>query len=114
MRYAIIVYDSAAGMEARKDPAYQAAYAAYVKALSDAGVRIAGVGLQSADTATTLRMQNGKRLVQDGPYADTKEELAGLLLIEVPDLDKAIEWAARCPSLESGVIEVRPALPPVM
>jgi hypothetical protein len=113
MRYAIIVYESPAGIEARKDPEFQAAYAAYVKALSDAGVRIAGAGLHSADTATTLRMQNGKRLVQDGPYADTKEELGGFLLIEVPNLDKAIEWAARCPSMEMGVVEVRPALPPV-
>ena len=58
-------------------------------------------------------MQNGKRLVQDGPYADTKEELGGFLLIDVPDLDKAIEWAARCPSMETGVVEVRPALPAV-
>jgi hypothetical protein len=113
MRYAIIVYDSPAAMEARKDPEYQAAYAAYVKALADSGVWIAGVGLHSKDTATTIRLQGGKRLVQDGPYADTKEELAGFLLIDVPDLDKAIEWAARCPSLEAGVIEVRPALPPV-
>ena len=113
MRYAIIVYESPAGMEARKDPEYRAAYAAYLKALSDAGVRIAGAGLHSADTATTLRMQNGKRLVQDWPYADTKEELGGFLLIEVPDLDKAIELAARCPSMETGVVEVRPALPPV-
>jgi hypothetical protein len=113
MRYAIVVYESEAGMEARRDPAYQAAYAAYLKALSDAGVRIAGAGLESAATATTLRMRDGKRLVQDGPYADTKEELGGFLLIEVPDLDRALEWAARCPSLETGVIEVRPAFPPV-
>jgi hypothetical protein len=113
MRYAIVVYDSEAGMEARNDPQYTAAYAAYVRALSEAGVLLAGAGLASAGTATTLRMKDGKRLVQDGPYADTKEELGGFLLIEAPDLDKAIEWAARCPSLATGVIEVRPALPPV-
>jgi hypothetical protein len=113
MRYAIIVYDSPAGMEAREDPEYRAAYAAYLKALADAGVLLAGAGLQSKDTATTLRMQDGRRLVQDGPYADTKEELGGFLLIEVPNLDKAIEWAARCPSMETGAVEVRPALPPV-
>lgn len=113
MRYAIIVYDAPAGMEARKDPEYQAAYAAYLKALVDAGVWLAGAGLHSKDTATTIRLQGGQRLVQDGPYADTKEELAGFLLIDVPDLDKAMEWALRCPSAETGVIEVRPALPPV-
>jgi hypothetical protein len=110
MRYAIVIYES---MEARNDPEYRAAYGAYVKALTDSGVWIAGVGLHPADTATTLRMRNGKRLVQDGPYADTKEELGGLVLIDVPDLDKAIEWAARCPSMETGVVEVRPVLPPV-
>lgn len=113
MRYAIIVYESPAGIQARKDPEFGAAYAAYVKALDEAGVRIAGAGLHGAETATTLRMQDGKRLVQDGPYADTKEELGGFFLIEVPDLDRAMEWAARCPSLERGVIEIRPALPPV-
>src|SRR5260221_9694331 len=99
MRFAIIVYESPAGIQARKDPEFQAAYGAYVRALDDAGVRIAGAGLHSAETATTLRTQDGKRLVQDGPYADTKEELGGFFLIEAPDLDKAIQWAARCPSL---------------
>jgi hypothetical protein len=110
MRYAIVIYEN---MEMRKDPEYRAAYGAYVKALADAGVWIAGAGLHGAETATTLRMQNGKRLVQDGPYADTKEELGGIALIEVPDLDKAIEWAARCPSMETGAVEVRPVIPPV-
>ena len=113
MRYAIAVYESEAGMEARKDPEYVAAYAAYLKALSEAGVLLGGAGLESASTATTLRMKGGKRLVQDGPYADTKEELGGFLLIEVPDLDRALEWAARCPSAATGVIEVRATLPPV-
>jgi hypothetical protein len=114
MRYAILIYESEAGTEARKDPRYKAAYAAYVRALSEAGVWLAGAGLPSASTATTLRMKDGKRLVQDGPYADTKEELGGFFLIEAPDLDKAIEWAARCPSMATGVIEVRPALPPLV
>jgi hypothetical protein len=113
MRYAILVYESPAAIEARKDPAFRAAYGAYVRALDEAGVRVAGAGLESATTATTLRVREGKRLVQDGPYADTKEELGGFLLIEVPNLDKAIEWAARCPSTEMGASEIRPALAPV-
>jgi hypothetical protein len=113
MRYAIVVYESQAGLEARSDPEYRGAYAAYVKALAEAGVLAAGAGLEPATTATTLRLQDGKRQVQDGPYADTKEELGGFFLIEVPDLDKALEWAARCPSLATGVVEVRPALPPL-
>jgi hypothetical protein len=113
MLYAILVYESPAAIEARKDPAFRAAYGAYIQALTEAGVRVGGAGLHSAETATTLRMQDGKRLVQDGPYADTKEELGGFLLIDVPNLDKAIEWAVRCPSFEMGAVEVRPALPPV-
>jgi len=113
MRYVILVYESEATMQARSDPQHQAAYAAYVRALYEAGVGIAGAGLKAATTATTLRVTDGKRHVQDGPYADTKEELGGFFLIDVPDLDKALEWAARCPSLPSGVVEVRPALPPV-
>jgi len=114
MRYAIAVYDSEAGMAARRDPEYVAAYAAYVRALIEAGVWLGGAGLVSARTATTLRMKDGKRVVEDGPYADTKEELGGFFLIEVPDLDKALEWAARCPSAATGVIEVRATLPPVV
>lgn len=113
MRYAIAVYESEAGMEARKDPEYVAAYGAYVRALAEAGILLGGAGLVSASSATTLRMKDGKRLVQDGPYADTKEELGGFFLIEVPDLDKALQWAARCPSAATGVIEVRATLPPV-
>ncbi|HYP77857.1 MAG TPA: YciI family protein [Polyangiaceae bacterium] len=113
MRYAIVIYESPVALEARSEPEYRAAYTAYIRALSEAGVLLAGAGLQPAVTATTLRIQNGKRQVQDGPYADTKEELGGFLLIEVPDLDKALEWAARCPSLANGVVEVRPALPPL-
>lgn len=114
MRYAILVHESEASLAARKDPEFVAAYSAYLKALADAGVTIAGVGLQPATTATTVRLSEGKRVVQDGPYSDTKEELGGFLLIEVPDLDKALEWAARCPVLsQGGATEVRPALPPV-
>ena len=113
MRYVILVYESDAAIAARKDPEFVAAYGAYLRALAEAGVLVAGAGLQTATTATTLLLRDGKRQVQDGPYADTKEELGGFLLIDVPDLDKALEWAARCPSASMGVMEVRPALPPV-
>lgn len=109
MRYAILIYES---MQARQNPAYRAAYAAYVEDLAASGVCVARAGLRGADTATTVRKRDGKRLVQDGPYADTKEELGGFVLIDVPDLDQAIAWAERCPSMETGVVEVRPALPP--
>lgn len=112
MRYALLVYETEACVNGRDDPEYQAAYQAYIKAIYGSGVAFAGSGLQdAATTATTLRETQGERVIQDGPFVDTKEQLAGFLLIEVPDLDKALEWAARCPSVaRGGVVEVRPAL----
>lgn len=58
-----------------------------------------------------MRLQGGQRQVQDGPYADTKEQLGGYILIDVPDLDTALDWAARCPAAAYGAVEVRPILP---
>lgn len=112
MRYAMLVYETEAGVEARSDPDYQAAYKAYVEAIFGAGVAVGGSGLQDATTtATTFRLIDGKRQIQDGPFPDTKEQLAGFFLIDVPDLDRALEWAARCPSTaRGGIIELRPAL----
>lgn len=112
MRYALVVYENEACLKARRDPDYQAAYKAYITAIYGAGVAIGGSGLQDATTtSTTLRLVAGERQIQDGPYADTKEQLAGFFLIEVPDLDKALEWAARCPSVaRGGIVEVRPTL----
>lgn len=112
MRYALLVYETEAGVKARSDPEYQAAYKAYVEAIYGAGVAISGSGLQdAATTTTTFRLLEGERHIQDGPFADTKEQLAGFFLIDVPDLDKALEWAARCPSTSrGGIVEIRPSL----
>jgi hypothetical protein len=113
MKYAILTYESAADVAIRKgkDAAtYWAGWAAYGAALKAAGVFAGGAGLQSIETATTLRSKEGKRLVQDGPYADTKEQFGGFFLIDVPSLDAALEWAAKCPALTNGAVEVRPLL----
>jgi hypothetical protein len=86
-----------------------AAYMAYTQALHDAGVFVAGSQLAPSTTATTVRVAtDGKTSVLDGPYAETKEQLGGYYLIDVPDLDAAISWAARCPGAAYGSIEVRP------
>jgi hypothetical protein len=85
-----------------------AAYGAYTEAMKKAGVMIAGDRLQPVATATTVRVANGKSTVLDGPYAETKEQLGGYYIIDVPDLDAALSWAARCPGASSGAIEVRP------
>jgi hypothetical protein len=73
---------------------------------------VGGAGLQPANVATTPRLGDGKRQVQDGPYADTKEQLGGYYVINVPDLDIALDWAARIPAAPGSVIEVRPNLVP--
>ncbi len=116
MKYAIIVYETPEEIAAREDPArvafYWSAYTAYSQALVAAGVAAGGAGLQPPAAATTIRLRDGHRQVQDGPFADTKEVLGGLFMIDVPDLDSALEWAARCPSASSGSVEVRPMLPP--
>jgi hypothetical protein len=102
MKYTILIYESAADFTARTDAggkdAYWGAYRAYTKALTEAGVMVGGAPLQSAHLATTVRQQDGRRHVQDGLYAETKEQLGGYYVIEVPDLDRALEWAARCPA----------------
>lgn len=83
-------------------------YFAYTKSLKDAGVYLAGDALQSVSTATTVRVRQGRVSTTDGPFAETKEQLGGYYLIDVPDLDEALKWASRLPSAREGSIEVRP------
>ena len=89
-----------------------AAYGAYTKAISDAGVKLASQRLRPTSTATTIRVQNGKTQVLNGPYAEVKEQLGGFYLIDAPDLDTAISIAKRVPVLQDGAIEIRPLLGP--
>ena len=114
MKYLLMFYMSPAEFAARTDPqkrdAFWGSFMPYVKAVRDAGIFAGGAGLEPPESATTVRVRDGKRLVQDGPYADTKEQLGGYLLIDVPDLDAALEWAARYPAGADGLVEVRPAL----
>jgi hypothetical protein len=117
MEYAILAMEAEADYAARTDSAesdaYWASWAAYVAALTESGVMSAAAGLQPPGTATTLRMHGGTTDIQDGPFADVKEHLGGIFLIDVPDLDAAMEWAARCPAAARGSVEVRPVLPPM-
>ncbi|HTV06927.1 MAG TPA: YciI family protein [Acidobacteriaceae bacterium] len=85
-----------------------AAYAAYTEALVASGAFKGSNRLQPTSAATTVRNIDGKTQVLDGPYADTKEQLGGYFLIEAPDLDAALAWAARCPAASHGIVEVRP------
>ena len=83
----------------------------YSKALVDAGAFVSGEGLQTSTTATTLRVQDGERLLTDGPFAETKEQIGGFYVIECKDLDEAIDWASKLPSAaRGGVTEIRPVM----
>lgn len=112
MKYAIMIYETAEQLAARKSEkagAYWAAWTAYSEAMKAAGVAAGGAGLQGPDAATTLRVSGDERHVQDGPYADSKEQLGGFFVVDVPGLDQAMDWAARAP-VHGGVTEVRPLL----
>jgi len=114
MQFALLIYHSLEEFAMRKndynDP-HLGAWRAYYKALVEANVYVAGDPLEVAETATTVRLRDGKRHVQDGPYADTKEQLAGFIILELPSIDAALEWAARCPGVSLGAVEVRPLAP---
>jgi hypothetical protein len=98
---------------ATEGPPAMEPWKAYMTALSNAGVMRGGNRLAPPWTATTVRIRDGERQVQDGPFAETREIAAGYVVIDVPSLDEALEWAARSPSSVTGCTEVRPiALPP--
>jgi len=114
MQYLLMIYGNEAGMQAAsKDQVTQmsAAYMAYTEAMKQAGVIRGGERLRPTSEATTVRVKNGKTEVLDGPYADTKEQLGGFFTIDVPDLDAALAWAAKCPGASMGTMEVRPIWP---
>jgi len=111
MQYLLLLNAEEAGFM-RMTPEQQqqgmAAYMAYTEALTKAGALKGSNRLQPVATATTVRVVDGKTQVLDGPYADSKEQLGGYYLIDVPDLDAALSWAARCPGASHGIVEVRP------
>ncbi|HLS26131.1 MAG TPA: YciI family protein [Beutenbergiaceae bacterium] len=111
MRYTILMHypemdADALGQEAIEEG--QRAFASYAATLHQAGALIGAEVLQPSAATTTLTMAGGELRVQDGPFADTKEQLGGTFVIEVPDLDAAIEWARQAPSLQWGTVEIRP------
>jgi hypothetical protein len=111
MQYLLMLYADESGWSKMTEAEQQqgmAAYMAYTEALKKAGALVGSNRLQPIGTATTVKVANGKQQVLDGPYADSKEQLGGYYLIEAPDLDAAIAWAARCPGAGHGTIEVRP------
>ena len=117
MQFALMIYHTPEEFAMRKndysDP-HLGAWRAYYKALVEAGVYVGANALEVPETGTTVRLKEGKRRVQDGPYAETKEQLAGFIILELPSIDAALEWAARCPGASIGAVEVRPLAPEAM
>ena len=111
MRYSLLMnYSEAGGAEVSPEALAEAmaAFDAYAKSLDDAGVLLGADVLQPVAASTTVTLRNGSLQVQDGPFADTKEQLGGVFLIDVPDLDAALAWAENCPAAQWGTIEIRP------
>ncbi|MBN8944442.1 MAG: YciI family protein [Rhizobiales bacterium] len=111
MQYLLLIYEDESARKGASQAALGeviAAYGAYIEAMKTAGHYLGGNRLRPVATATSVRISDGKKQVLDGPYVETKEQLGGYCLIDVPDLDAALSWAARCPGASLGTIEVRP------
>ena len=111
MQYMLLIYGDErfwANASPEELQSVMSAYNAYTKAIVDAGVFVAGAPLEDTQSATTVRVLDGRTQTIDGPFAETKEQLGGYYLIDVPDADEALRWAARCPGASRGSIEVRP------
>lgn len=89
---------------------YMEQWAAFTEALVNAGAMVSGEALHDADTASTVRVRDGQRIVTDGPFIETKEVVGGFYVIDVADIDEALEWAARIPNVHFGSVEVRPVM----
>jgi hypothetical protein len=121
MKYALLIYSApeasakasteASGGTGPAEHDAPNAWMAYTRALKDAGALLALERLQGVETATAMRLRGGERLLTDGPFVETKEHLLGFYLIDVPDLDTALDWAARMPHVRHGAVEVRPVMP---
>ena len=115
MLYMLLANETDDAFAAREDPErtgeYWTAWSSYIAALNESGILREAAGLLPPAAAPTLRVRDGEHLVDDGPFADTKEHLGGYFVIEVENLDQAMSWARRCPSAAYGSVEIRPVLP---
>jgi hypothetical protein len=113
MKYLCLIYDDekkVAGMSPKESEAFMGEYFAFTEGIQKSGHYIGGEALQPVQTATTVRIRNGKMATTDGPFAETKEQLGGFYFINAKDLNDAIQVASRIPSARTGSIEVRPVM----
>lgn len=111
MKYLLLIYSNEKQMQSRTPADSEkmlGAYGAYAQAMQKAGVMVGGDRLRPSEASTTVKVANGKTQVLNGPYAESREQLGGYFMIDVPDLDAAISWASRCPGASHGAVEVRP------
>jgi hypothetical protein len=110
-KYAALIWRVEAEQPEQGSPASQQLYqawGAFNRDITRAGAMSSGTGLQSSATATSVRVRNGKTLLTDGPFAETREQLGGVLIFDCKDLDEAVVWATRVPDAQNGCIELRP------
>lgn len=110
MKYMLLIYENDAERVEHMDERMPNC-SAYAEAMKKAGIYVVGERLRGSGASTSVRVANGKTQVVDGPYVEAKEQLGGFHIIDVPDLDTALAWAARCPSAGRGAVEVRPVWP---
>lgn len=117
MKYALLIYSTstadeyvAAATGPGHAPTEDGPWVKYARAAKEAGVLVAAEQLTHTDTATSVRVRDGERLITDGPFMETKEHLLGFFLVDVPDLDAALDWATRMPVVQGGTVEVRAAV----
>jgi hypothetical protein len=113
MKYALLIYampGAAYSAPPRNGEGVIDSWLDYTVALKASGALIAAEQLNQSDTATSVSLRDGERLLTDGPFMETKEHLGGFYLIDVPDLDTALDWAARMPIMRYGSVEVRPVM----
>lgn len=111
MQYALLIYHNeavSAQMSEAEQQALMGAYYAFTQEIEQRGIRRSGEALQPTTMATTVRVREGKPLITDGPFAETKEQLGGFYIVECENLDDAIEMAAKIPDAKNGSVEVRP------
>ena len=111
MKYILLIYENEKLWEQASRDEMERVYAehgAYGEAMAQAGVMRGGAELKPTSTATTIRFDGGKPKTLDGPFAETKEQLGGYYVIEVDNLEQAIEWAEKMPAMKNGAVEIRP------
>lgn len=112
MRYALLIHypqPTVSTLTTEEIEAGMVAFRLYAEALNGAGVLRSAEVLQTVASATSISTKGGSLRVQDGPFADTKEQFAGIFMIDVPDLDAALAWAEKCPAAQWGTVEIRPS-----